>query len=94
MAECTPSKHTDLTAPFASAEDVRSRFFFRRSYTGCYPLAALPAISIPGGFTSSNLPIGMQLGGRPFTEETLLRVAHAYEPATPWHNRRALVAEL
>ena len=72
-----PPKHTDLTAPFASAEDVRSRFFFRRSYTGCYPLAALPAISIPGGFTSSNLPIGMQLGGRPFSEETLLRVAHA-----------------
>ncbi len=84
-----PPKHTDLTAPFASAEDVRSRFFFRRSYTGCYPLAALPAISIPGGFTLSNLPIGMQLGGRPFTEETLLRVAHAYEQATPWHTRRA-----
>ena len=86
-------KHTDLTAPFENAEDVRTRFFFRRSYTGCYPLAALPAISIPGGFTSDNLPIGMQLGGRPFAEETLLRVAHAYEQATPWHTRRAPAAE-
>ncbi len=81
-------KHSDLTAPFNNAEDVRSRFFFRRSYTGCYPLAGLPAISIPGGFTSGNLPIGLQLGGRPFSEETLLRVAYAYEQATPWHTRR------
>ena len=81
-------KHSDLTAPFNNAEDVRSRFFFRRSYTGCYPLAGLPAISIPGGFTSGNLPIGLQLGGRPFSEETLLRVAYAYEQATPWHTKR------
>jgi aspartyl-tRNA(Asn)/glutamyl-tRNA(Gln) amidotransferase subunit A len=88
-----PPRHTALTAAFASTEDVRSRFFFRRSYTGCYALTALPAISIPGGFTSDNLPIGLQLGARPFAEETLLRVAHAYEQATPWHARRAPVAE-
>ena len=81
-------KHSDLTAPFNTAEDVRARFFFRRSYSACYALAALPAISIPGGFTSNNLPIGLQLGVRPFAEETLLRVAHAYEQATPWHTMR------
>jgi aspartyl-tRNA(Asn)/glutamyl-tRNA(Gln) amidotransferase subunit A len=88
-----PPKHADLTAPFEDEEDVRARFFFRRSYTGCYPLAALPAISIPCGFTSDNLPIGMQLGGRPFAEDTLLQVAYAYEQATPWHTRRAPAAE-
>ena len=71
-------KHTDLTATFADADDVRTRFFFRRSYTGCYALAALPAISLPGGFASENLPIGLQLGARPFAEETLLRAGHAY----------------
>ena len=87
-------KHTDLTTPFDTAEQVRSRFFFRRSYSACYDLASLPAISIPGGFTSSNLPIGLQLGGRPFAEETLLRVAHAYEQATPWHTIRAPELEL
>ena len=84
-----PPKHTALTAPFQTAEQVRSRFFFRRSYTGCYALVAMPAISVPCGFTSSNLPIGLQLGASPFAEETLLRVAHAYERATTWHTVRA-----
>ena len=87
-------KHTDLTATFEDADDVRSRFFVRRSYTGCYPLAALPAISLPGGFTSNNLPIGLQLGARPFAEEKLLRAAHAYEQATSWHQRLAPGAQL
>jgi aspartyl-tRNA(Asn)/glutamyl-tRNA(Gln) amidotransferase subunit A len=84
-----PPKHSALTAPFRGAEDVRSRFFFRRAYTGCYSLAALPAISIPSGFTSDRLPIGLQLGARPFAEATLLQVAYAYEQATPWHTWRA-----
>ena len=84
-----PPKHTALTAPFQTAEQVRSRFFFRRSYTGCYALVAMPAISVPCGFTSSNLPIGLQLGASPFAEETLLRVAHAYERATTWHTVHA-----
>ena len=82
-------KHTALTAVFQSAEDVRARFFFRRSYTGCYALTSLPAISIPGGFTSDNLPIGLQLGARPFGEGTLFRAARAYQQGTPWHTRLA-----
>ena len=82
-------KHTALTTVFQTAEDVRSRCFFRRAYTGCYALAAMPAISIPGGFTSDHLPIGLQLGARPFAEETLFRAAYAYEQATPCHTRRA-----
>ena len=85
--------HSALTARFESAEDVRSRFFFRRAYTGCYSLTALPAISIPGGFTSDGLPIGLQLGARPFAEETLFRAAHAYEQTTTWHNRIAPAAQ-
>lgn len=85
-------KHSALTAPFESAEDVRTRFFFRRAFTGCYALTAMPAISIPAGFTSDNLPIGLQLGARPFAEETLFRAAYAYEQATPWHTRVAPLA--
>lgn len=85
-------KHSVLTAPFVDTDDLRARFFFRRSYTGCYALAALPAISIPGGFTADRLPIGLQLGARPFAEETLLQVAHAYEQATVWHVQRAPAA--
>jgi len=50
-------------------------------------IAGIPAISIPAGFTD-NLPIGMQIMGRPFSEEILLRIAFAYEQATDWHKRR------
>ncbi len=88
-----PPLHTALTSPFVGAEDVRARFFFRRSYTASFALAALPAVSIPGGFTADHLPVGLQLGARPFAEATLLRAAHAYEQATPWHTRRAPLVE-
>jgi len=84
-----PPRHADLTAPFQDGDDVRSRFFFRRAYTGSYALAALPAISVPCGFTPRRLPVGLQLGGKPFAEEMLLRVTAAYERAEPWHLQRA-----
>lgn len=48
-------------------------------------LTGLPAISLPCGFSSEKMPIGMQLLGRSLDEATLLRVAHAYEEATSWH---------
>ena len=51
-------------------------------------LAGVPGISIPCGFTSGGLPIGLQLIGRHFDEETLLRVSHAYEQSTDWHKRK------
>ena len=60
----------------------------RISFTGPFNLAGVPAISVPCGFTESGLPLGLQLAGRPFAEETLFRAAHAYEQATTWHTRR------
>jgi len=45
----------------------------------------LPVISLPCGFSSENLPVGLQLFGRRLDEATLLRVTYAYEQATPWH---------
>jgi len=51
-------------------------------------LAGVPALSLPCGFSSENLPIGLQLIGRYFDEENILRVAHAYEQSTDWHKRR------
>ena len=48
-------------------------------------LTGLPVVSLPCGFSKENLPIGLQLFGRLFDEATLLRVAYAYEQATPWH---------
>jgi len=52
-------------------------------------LAGICGISVPCGFTSApKLPIGLQLLGKPFGEETILRVAHAYEQATSWHKEK------
>ncbi len=51
-------------------------------------LAGVPAISIPCGFTRVGLPIGLQILGRPFDEETILSVAYAYEQNTEWHKRK------
>jgi aspartyl-tRNA(Asn)/glutamyl-tRNA(Gln) amidotransferase subunit A len=50
-------------------------------------ISGLPAISIPCGFSSHGLPIGLQLMGRRMDEATLLRAAYCYEYATPWHLR-------
>jgi aspartyl-tRNA(Asn)/glutamyl-tRNA(Gln) amidotransferase subunit A len=51
-------------------------------------LNGFPAITLPCGFSDDGLPIGFQLAGCPFKEETVLRAAHAYEQATDWHLRR------
>jgi len=52
-------------------------------------LAGIPGISIPCGFTKNNLPIGLQLLGRHFDEESIIRASFAYEQATEWHKKRA-----
>jgi aspartyl-tRNA(Asn)/glutamyl-tRNA(Gln) amidotransferase subunit A len=53
-----------------------------------FNLTGLPAMSIPCGFTSTGLPIGLQIAGKAFDEATVLRVAHAYEQQTDWHRRQ------
>ncbi len=57
-------------------------------YTVSANLAGLPGISIPCGFNSQGLPIGLQLLGPPFAEELLLRAARMYEAVAEWHRRR------
>jgi aspartyl-tRNA(Asn)/glutamyl-tRNA(Gln) amidotransferase subunit A len=47
-----------------------------------------PTVSVPCGFTSAGLPIGMQISGPDGSEARVLQVAHAYEQATTWHLRR------
>ena len=50
----------------------------------------VPALSLPCGFDSRGLPMGMQLVGRPFAESSLLAAGHAYQRATDWHRRSPL----
>jgi len=51
-------------------------------------LAGLPAISIPCGFSAEGLPIGLQIMGKHFDEETLLRVAYTFEQETDFHRQK------
>ncbi len=78
-------------AGLKSKDEARQRMSGRRSLTGVFNLANVPALSVPCGFVSvsgKELPIGLQLAGRPFDDGLLLRVAYAYEQVTPWHTRR------
>jgi aspartyl-tRNA(Asn)/glutamyl-tRNA(Gln) amidotransferase subunit A len=54
----------------------------------------LPATSVPCGFDRAGLPIAFQLVGRPYSEATMLRAAHAYQGLTDWHQRMPAAAEL
>ncbi|HWA11276.1 MAG TPA: Asp-tRNA(Asn)/Glu-tRNA(Gln) amidotransferase subunit GatA [Opitutaceae bacterium] len=56
-------------------------------YTIGVNLAGLPGLSVPCGFSSGGLPIGLQLIGQPFKEAELLAIAHAYERGHDWHTR-------
>ena len=52
-----------------------------------FDLTGTPAVSVPCGFAASGLPIGLQIAGRAWEEATILRIAAAYEAATPWHGQ-------
>ena len=54
-------------------------------------IAGTPAISVPCGFSSAGLPVGLQIMGKHLGEETLLRIGYTYQQATDWHTRRAVV---
>ncbi|MBI3680325.1 MAG: amidase [Acidobacteria bacterium] len=57
-----------------------------------FNILGLPTISVPCGFTSDGLPIGMQISGAPWAEAKVLALAHAYEQATRWHLRKQPLA--
>jgi aspartyl-tRNA(Asn)/glutamyl-tRNA(Gln) amidotransferase subunit A len=58
-------------------------------YTIPVNLAGTCAMSLPCGFSSAGLPIGVQLIGKPFDEATILRTGYAFEQATKWHQKKA-----
>ena len=71
--------------PITSKETAgRLAFLFTRIFN----LASCPAMSVPCGFDDRNMPVGLQIGARPRAEETIFKVAHAYEQATSWHTMR------
>jgi aspartyl-tRNA(Asn)/glutamyl-tRNA(Gln) amidotransferase subunit A len=81
----TPTTPRPAT-PFAEAHNPE--FGFPRSNMPPFNITGSPTLALPCGFSSSGLPLSLQLAGRPFEEATVLRVGHAYEQATAWHRRR------
>jgi len=71
-------------------EKVQTRELTSR-LTRPFNLSGHPAISVPCGFSSSGLPIGLQIISKHFDELTALRVAHAYEINTSWHKRKPMI---
>jgi aspartyl-tRNA(Asn)/glutamyl-tRNA(Gln) amidotransferase subunit A len=63
-------------------------FWRRASLTTPFNVTGGPALAQCVGFSSNGLPLSMQIVGRPFDDATVLRVAHAYEKATPWRRKR------
>jgi len=80
---------TSPTLPFKIGEKVDDPLQMYLSDVCTLPIniSGVPAISIPAGF-ADELPIRMQIIGKPFAEETILKIAHAYQQATEWHKRR------
>ena len=57
-------------------------------YTVMINIAGLPSLALPCGFDSSNMPIGMQLIGKPFDEKTILSAGYVYQSATDFHTKK------
>jgi aspartyl-tRNA(Asn)/glutamyl-tRNA(Gln) amidotransferase subunit A len=74
--------------PIGAHVDDPLAMYLSDVYTLSVNLAGLPAISVPCGFSQKGLPIGLQLLGSHFQEQTLLRAAFAFEQATDWHKQR------
>ena len=81
----TAPKVRDADQAITSKESAGQLPFMR---TSAFNLAGTPAVSVPCGFSTDGLPIGLQVAGRPGGEETVVRVAYAYEQNTPWHTKR------
>lgn len=89
----TPTSPTPAFRIGEKSEDPLQMYLMDIFTLSCN-LAGICGISVPCGFTSAapRLPIGLQFLGRPFGEEALLQVAHAFEQATAWHKEKAPAA--
>jgi aspartyl-tRNA(Asn)/glutamyl-tRNA(Gln) amidotransferase subunit A len=80
----TPLGEVTVEITPGEPEDMLSAIM---QFTGLPSLTGLPAISMPCGFDTDGLPVGMQLIGRPFDEATLLRAASAFQAQTAFHSK-------
>jgi aspartyl-tRNA(Asn)/glutamyl-tRNA(Gln) amidotransferase subunit A len=79
------------TATAGAVDEIVRRMGRFSRLTRPFNALGLPVVALPCGTSADGLPLGLQIVGRPFDERTILTIAHAYEQATEWHSRTALV---
>jgi len=89
----TPSLPPSFAELEAAPDQLRSRELELLRNTRPFNVYRLPTISIPCGFSSTGLPIGLQIAGAPGAEGTVLALARAYEKQTDWHKRKPVIGE-
>ncbi len=83
MGPATPTTAFDIGAK--SGDPVQ--MYLTDIFTISLNLAGLPGMSIPAGFDTGGLPVGLQIMGNYFSEARMLNAAHQYQQATDWHRR-------
>lgn len=84
---------TPIPAPVLEGEDAVERAKLLTRFTAPFNLTGLPALSVPCGFTSEGLPIGLQIVSRAWNEAGVLRTGYAYQQATDWHTKKPKIIE-
>ncbi|MBV9135082.1 MAG: amidase, partial [Chloroflexi bacterium] len=72
---------------YAELEDAGMSKLMGRMFTSYWDAVGNPALVVPMGFTADELPLSLQIAGRPFDEATILRVGDAFQRTTDWHLR-------
>lgn len=79
----------EVVGPLAYVNERMASF---ARFSRLFNALGIPVLALPGGFTDAGVPLGLQLAGRPFDENTVLRVGAAYEAAAGWYRRRPAAA--
>ncbi len=74
--------------PIGSKKDDPLEMYMADALTIPLNCAGVPGLSLPCGFTSQKLPVGLQIIGPHFSEDLLLKTAFAYEQVTQWHTMK------
>jgi aspartyl-tRNA(Asn)/glutamyl-tRNA(Gln) amidotransferase subunit A len=85
---------TPITAPALEGEDALERARVLTRFTAPFNLTGIPALSLPCGFNSENLPIGLQIVSRAWNESGVLRAGYAYQKATEWHLEKPKISKI
>jgi aspartyl-tRNA(Asn)/glutamyl-tRNA(Gln) amidotransferase subunit A len=84
-----------MSSPAGKLEEIPHESFLTdtRAYTTPFNVSGCPALSLCNGFSTSGMPLSLQIAGRPFEEATVMRAGDAYEKATPWRKCRPNLVE-